>query len=290
MQTFVSLVGEPFGHVESHFDGVGLIRGEYFQRRVLRSICHDDVRSSIEAYLDEVCHIAGDREVWYRLSDLWSDEGNVLDGAAWVPPETNPLVGMRGVRRLTGLREELDAECAMLASLGKRWSNLGVIVPFVVDEQDFSEVADVLRSHGFAGVVGSMIETPAAAVCASAIIDRGAGRLLFGLNDLSCLVLASDRSADDTAKMHPALWSLIESALRAAHHAHVRCGLAGSLTERVVARARRAGLDYVTLHYSQARELLGEPEPAWPLEDLDREIKRITRAAKADSMRGASAT
>jgi phosphoenolpyruvate-protein kinase (PTS system EI component) len=276
----VSLVGERLTpDVIGQFAGVGLIRGEFVQRRVQRSMLTPDVRETLRAYLSDIATVAGEREVWYRTMDLWTEEGNSLAGASYVGFERNPLVGVRGGRRAKQAPDEFKAECEVVAEVSAAHPNLRVQFPFVGDGTEFAWLADTARSHGLPGPFGSMVEIPSAALGVAEIVRAGATRLLVGLNDLSCLTCGAERSFDFDTKLHPALWRLIDLAVDAAHEAGVPIGVAGSLSPEVLERAAEHGLDFATVHYSQARTVLDLGDQPWPDEGLELDIKLTTRAA-----------
>jgi phosphoenolpyruvate-protein phosphotransferase (PTS system enzyme I) len=276
---WVSLIGESPTAILDRFGGVGLIRSEFFARRVLRSVLHEDVGKTIATYLDAVCTAMAGHDVWFRTADLWSDEANVLDGTQDIVEERNPIFGVRGIRRSFAMPDEFMAECRILAEVSARHDNLGVLFPFVADEVEFARAFRMAREAGVNAPIGSMVEIPSAALRATEIIDAGASVLLVGMNDLSCLTVGRERSAGFGDKLHPAVEELVRTAVKAAHSRSVRCGVAGSLSADVTAMAERCGADYVTIHYSQARQLLEAGEDIWPDEGLEREIKLRTRDA-----------
>ncbi len=276
---WVSLVGEAPTAILDRFGGVGLIRGEFFARRVLRSVLHEDVQKTIAAYLDAVCTAMTGREVWVRTADLWSEEANVLDGTQNIIEERNPILGIRGIRRSFTVPDEFMAECQVLAEVGSRHDNLGVLFPFVADEAEFARAFRMAREAGVTGPIGSMVEIPSAALRAAEIVDAGASVLLVGMNDLSCLTVGRERSAGFSDKLHVAVEKLVATAVSAAHARSVRCGVAGSLSADVIAMAERCGADFATIHYSQARQLLWPGDDTWPDEGLELEIKLRTREA-----------
>ncbi|HZM75051.1 MAG TPA: putative PEP-binding protein [Candidatus Limnocylindrales bacterium] len=278
-ERWVSLVGEAPTPILDRFGGVGLVRGEFFMRRVLRSVLHDDVRKSIAAYLDSLCAAMNGREVWYRTADLWSEEAAVLDGTQYLVAEGNPIVGVRGVRRSLAAPDEFVAECQVLAEVGARHGNLRVLFPFVADEHEFARASEIARDSGVMAPIGSMVEVPSAALRAGAIADAGASLLLVGMNDLSCLTCGRERSPGFADKLHPAVQNLISATVLSASERSIRCGVAGSLSTEVIAMAQACGADFATVHYSQARQLFWPEEQTWPDEGLEFEVKVRTKEA-----------
>ncbi|GAB6855216.1 phosphoenolpyruvate--protein phosphotransferase [Asaia astilbis] len=148
--------------------------------------------------------------------------------------EENPALGVRGLRLLLRHPEILETQlCAILrASLvGK----IRVLLPMVsaVNEiqatrQIYERCARRLRRRGVKlpnelPPLGIMIETPAAALTAGALV-RHAEFLALGTNDLTMYTLAVDRSSamgsDLYTALHPGLLKLLRFSLDEALRAH----------------------------------------------------------------------
>ena len=71
-------------------------------------------------YLDTICHLYSDEEVWYRFSELTNAEANSLDGTKEYFDERHPLFGYRGIRRLLACPDEFQAETMLLQKFFKR--------------------------------------------------------------------------------------------------------------------------------------------------------------------------
>jgi phosphoenolpyruvate-protein kinase (PTS system EI component) len=280
MEHQLSLVGErPGSSVLDRFQAIGLIRGEFFQRAVLESISSTAVQRSVHDYLVWVASAMGSRPVWYRTADLWSDEGNCLEGSQKLEREKNPVIGQRGIRRSLALPDEFATECAVLAEVQAIHPNVRVQFPFISTIDEFELASERAVQEGVQGPFGTMIETPAAALAVDALLDAGASRLMVGLNDLSCLTLASERGSSFAGKLSRPLWDLIERVRSSARSRGCPIGVAGSMDREVVSRALGADLDFASIHYSQARTVLDLDEPAWPDEQLELDVKIRTRDA-----------
>jgi phosphoenolpyruvate-protein kinase (PTS system EI component) len=277
---WLSLAGERIGaETLAHFDGIGLIRGEYVQRLVPGQLMTPPVTRTLTRYVGATCTAAGEKEVWYRSTDFYTEEANMLAGRGAEFFEKNPVIGIRGARRSLAVPDEFRRECHAVAELAAEHANLRMLVPFITDEDEFASMRDTARGEGVTCPIGAMIEIPSAALRAEEIIGAGADRLLIGMNDLSCLTAGSQRSSTFEWKVHPAIRSLAERAIDAAHSARVRCGIAGALSADVLDWASGAGVDYASIHYSQARRLLRLGDEPWDQETAENEMARATRAA-----------
>jgi phosphoenolpyruvate-protein kinase (PTS system EI component) len=144
-----------------------------------------------------------------------------------LPAEPNPALGLRGVR--TALSHPDLMRTQLRAAL--RVSPRGItrlLIPMVTDRSEVLEVRKVVdqlaRELGLDTpiVLGAMIETPAAALTASTLLQE-VDFLSIGSNDLTQYTLAMDRGhaalARRTDALHPAVLQLIAAAARAGESA-----------------------------------------------------------------------
>ena len=138
------------------------------------------------------------------VSGLSAEEHELLH-AARLWHEHNPMIGTRGVR-LGYLKPGLYAMqvTALLEAAAERVALGGhpiieVMIPLVVSAPELAGarrwVTDVLEAEGAAGVevsIGTMIETPRAALCAHEIAEH-ADFFSFGTNDLTQLTFGFSR-------------------------------------------------------------------------------------------------
>lgn len=279
MELRLSLSGESLSGLASlPIAGVGLLRSEFLLRERCESICLPKAQEALGRYICEVAAEFSDRPVWYRLTDLWSDEAATLKGSAIEPREQNPILGLRGLRRGFKYPELLRIELSLIAELSRQHRNLHLLMPFVQDADEFARVSDLAAQLGHRNRIGSMLEIPAALVDASRFAAAGATNLLVGLNDLSCLMLGRERGSNDM-KLHRAIWSLIER-LTCELPSLCEWGIAGSLSKAVLERAEQAGAIYASVHYAEAAGLLSLPLELLPDVDHVKRVKGITRDAK----------
>ena len=217
-------------------DGVGLYRTEFlFLHRAM--LPGED--EQFEAYRELVLGMGG-RTVTVRTLDIGADKA-VGSGLA-LAAEPNPALGVRGLRLSlrqpdvfrTQLRAMLRA-----AALGP----LRILLPMVTTTAELRAArahvdacAEALRAEGHATpdavAVGAMIEVPAAALCARALLTA-ADFAAIGTNDLAQYVLAADRGNDALGELydplHPALLRLIAHVVAAGRRTGRPVSLCGEI-------------------------------------------------------------
>ena len=62
------------------FHHVGMIRGEYLLRELNQNIILASCQQFVKDYLETICSLYSDEEVWYRFSELTNTEANCLRG------------------------------------------------------------------------------------------------------------------------------------------------------------------------------------------------------------------
>jgi phosphoenolpyruvate-protein kinase (PTS system EI component) len=153
--------------------------------------------------------------------ELTGEEREVLTAVQRLH-ETNPMIGTRGVRLgivRRGLYEmQVRALCTAAANLFERGRrpHVEIMIPLVVDAEELriarSWVREVLNEIGHPELssdvvtVGAMIETPRAALTASALAEH-ADFFSFGTNDLTQMTYAFSRD-DVEARLLPAYQAL----------------------------------------------------------------------------------
>ncbi|MBT2379740.1 PEP-utilizing protein [Streptomyces sp. ISL-111] len=161
-----------------------------------------------------------------RMLDLRSDHAADVTETAPVAVEPNPEMGLHGARWLLGSVAYRDALHAVLSTLRKRLGDeadrVGISVPFVRDETEFSQ----LRAHLDLpdGVpLSAFIETPSAVHATSAMCAAGVSELFVGMKDLVQFYLAADRGnhlvADSYRTRHPAVLDGVRRVVEAARAA-----------------------------------------------------------------------
>lgn len=222
--------------------GIGLLRTEFlFMNR--ETVPDEDTQA--ESYRGIVEAMGGD-PVAIRVLD-WGGEKDIeaLSSAGVVPDvaDTNPALGMRGIRLLLRHSELLETQLAAIlraASAGP----VRVMLPMVTTVAEvraareiYERVARRLRRRGERipdrlPPLGIMIETPGAALSADALALE-ADFFAIGTNDLTAYTLAVDRAEAEVAELydplHPAVLRLVQFATEAALRMRMPVSVCGEM-------------------------------------------------------------
>jgi phosphotransferase system enzyme I (PtsI) len=228
--------------VQSGAVGIGLLRTEFL---FMNRETIPDEATQTDSYRTIVDAMHGD-PVTIRVLD-WGGEKEIeaLTLAGIVPEiaDTNPALGLRGIRLLLRRPELLETQFAAIL----RTSMAGpvrVLLPMVTTvgevraaREIYERVARRLRRRGERipeklPPLGIMIETPGAALSADALALE-ADFFSIGTNDLTAYTLAVDRSETDVAELydstHPAVLRLVQFATEAALRMRMPVSICGEL-------------------------------------------------------------
>jgi phosphoenolpyruvate-protein phosphotransferase len=199
--------------VENGAEGCGLLRTEFLF--IDRATAPTEAEQ-LAAY-QSIADALGGRPLILRMMDVGGDKPLLY---LPLPPEPNPALGMRGVRTALShpdlMRTQLRAALRVTP-----YGAVRLLIPMVTDVSEIIAVRQVidelhveLNLQGRISL-GAMIETPAAALTAAALL-REVDFLSIGSNDLTQYTLAMDRGhthlARRTDALHPAVLQLIAAA------------------------------------------------------------------------------
>jgi phosphocarrier protein FPr/phosphocarrier protein len=218
IEVFANLgsVADALAAVASGAEGCGLLRTEFLF--IDRETAPSE-SEQLEAY-QRIADALGGRPLILRMMDVGGDKPlRYLP----LPHEDNPALGLRGVRTAL-VRPDLMRAQLRAALRVEPQGVVRLLIPMVTDVWEISSVRKIieelrgelkLTSHI---ALGAMIETPAAALTAAAILAQ-VDFLSIGSNDLTQYTLAMDRGhaqlARRTDALHPAILQLISAAASA---------------------------------------------------------------------------
>jgi phosphoenolpyruvate-protein phosphotransferase/dihydroxyacetone kinase phosphotransfer subunit len=254
--------------VEHGAEGVGLLRTEFL---FLERAELPDEDEQVEV-LREIAAILGDRPLTVRTLDAGADKPLP---ALSMPAETNPFLGVRGIR--VGLRnpELLTAQLRAVLRVAAEYP-LKLMLPMVSSLAEIVAARELLeRARAETGVaaeleLGIMVEVPAAALLASELAPH-VDFFSIGTNDLTQYTMAAERGnavlESLLAEPQPAVLRLVQATVEAARADGCWVGVCGEMAGDPAAAVLLAGLGVSEL--SMAPRLI--PEVKRALRGLDRE-------------------
>lgn len=208
-------------------EGVGLLRTEFLYLRA------DSPPSIAEqtAALTQVMSAFPDGLVVVRLLDAGGEKPLPFLTSGHEP---NPALGVRGLRALRQHENVLDQQLdAVVAAAARTSARVAVMAPMVTDADDASWFVSKVRARpGWPAdiEIGVMIETPAAALTAEAVLAV-CDFASIGTNDLAQYVMAADRSLGALSGLqnpwHPAVLELVARAAAAGERLAKPVGVCG---------------------------------------------------------------
>lgn len=216
-------------------EGIGLYRTEFLY---LNRPTEPTEQEHYEAYA-KTAQVLMQRPLVIRTVDLGADK---YTQSKRVAPEPNPFLGLRSIRfslqNLTMFKTQLRA--ILRASV---LGGVKVMFPLITNLQEMMQAKMILRdvmddldeesiAYNRDIEVGIMIETPSAALMASALA-RGADFFSIGTNDLTQYTLAVDRGNELVSTLYsaadPAVLYLIKAVIQDAHKAQIDVAVCGEM-------------------------------------------------------------
>lgn len=240
-------------------DGVGLLRAEFIiaqigthPKKLIQDkrgqVFVDKLADSIATF----CQSFGSRPVVYRATDFKTNEyRNLTGGKYYEPEESNPMLGYRGAYRYlhdeSVFRLEIEAIKKVRNKMG--YKNLWLMVPFVRTVNELAQVKRLLSSHGLTRSpsfkLWMMVEIPSNVILLEDFIKVGIDGVSIGSNDLTMLILGTDRDNETVAEVfderNPAVLWALEKIIKTSNRHRITssiCGQAPStysdLTQKLV--------------------------------------------------------
>ena len=258
---------------------VGMIRGEYLLRELNQNIILASCQQFVKDYLETICSLYSDEEVWYRFSELTNTEANCLEGTKEYFDENHPLFGYRGTRRLLACPNEFHAEANVVTKVYQTNPNLSVIFPFVNDADQLNQAIIVLREHGFIGKVGTMIELPSAYFDLDGILEAGISKIVVGMNDLTSFVFATVRNSQWHDMESPIMLDMLRQMQDKARIKNIDFAVAGYLNDSFIQKMNQLGIECI-IHYSSIPEIfnleIDHPEHLKYIKEESKKLQRST--------------
>lgn len=230
---------------QGNSDGVGLLRAEFMMaeigthpKKMIRDGKSKIFIEKLAESLMKFTHSFGDRPVVYRATDFKSNEyRNLIGGQNYEPSEPNPMLGYRGCYRYiideSVFNLELEAIKMVRNKMG--YKNLHLMIPFVRTVDELLKVKRIIAASGLSRSnsfkLWMMVEIPSNVILLEDFIAAGIDGVSIGSNDLTMLILGTDRDNETVApefdERNPAvLWALERVVKTAAKH-NITCSLCG---------------------------------------------------------------
>ena len=256
---------------------VGMIRGEYLLRELNQNILLASCQQFVKDYLDTICSLYSDEEVWYRFSELTNTEANCLEGTKEHFDENHPLFGYRGTRRLLACPNEFQAEANVVTEVYQTNPNLSVIFPFVNDAEQLKQAIRVLREHGFTGKVGTMIELPSAYFDLDRILETGISKIIVGMNDLTSFIFATVRNSQWHDMESAIMLEMLRDMQEKASMKKIDFAVAGYLDASFIQKMNQMGIKCI-IHYSSIPEIfdleVDHPDHLKRIKEVSKKLQR----------------
>ena len=260
------------------FHHVGMIRGEYLLRELNQNILLPSCQQFVKDYLETICSLYSDEEVWYRFSELTNTEANCLKGTKEYFDENHPLFGYRGTRRLLACLNEFQAEANVVTEVYQTNLNLSVIFPFVNDAEQLEQAIRVLRQHGFTGKIATMIELPSAYFDLDRILETGISKIIVGMNDLTSFVFATVRNSQWHDMESPIMLDMLKQMQDKARMKKIDFAVAGYLNASFIQKMNLMGIKCI-IHYSSIPEIFDlEIDQPYHLKRVKEVSKKLQRS------------
>ncbi|EKD86764.1 MAG: hypothetical protein ACD_37C00154G0001, partial [uncultured bacterium] len=200
---------------------------------------------------------------------------NLIGGRAYEPIEPNPMLGYRGAFRYIHDPEvfELEIEAIKQVRNKRGYKNLWLMLPFVRTPNELLQVKKIISGLGLyrspSFKLWMMVEIPSNVILLEEFIAHGIDGISIGTNDLTMLILGTDRDNSEVAhefdERDPAVLWAIEKVIKTASKNKITssiCGQAASYSD-ILDVAIKSGVTSVSVSpdlVGTVRKLISQKE------------------------------
>lgn len=264
-----------------HADGVGLLRAEFMMagigkhpKKMIRDGKKKEFIEELAKDITLFCEAFSPRPVVYRASDFKTNEyRNLAGGKEFEPIEPNPMLGYRGAFRYIHDPEVFALELEAIKKVRQIHKNLWLMIPFVRTPKELEEVRKLISKSGLSRSetfkLWMMVEIPSNVILMEDFVNQGIDGISIGSNDLTMLILGTDRDNSEVAsefdERNPAVLWALEKVIKTAGKLGITssiCGQAASYPE-ILDVAIKAGVTSVSVApdlVGPVRKLIAEKE------------------------------
>jgi len=226
-------------------DGVGLLRAEFMiagigihPKKLIADHKEEVFIDSLAEQLATFCKAFSPRPVIYRATDFKTNEYRSLKGGnLYEPEESNPMLGFRGASRYIADKQVFEMELAAVKKVRNtyRLKNLWFMVPFVRTPEDLLAVKQIMAANGLTRSPNFklflMVEIPTNVIRLDEFLDVGVDGVSIGSNDLTMLIMGTDRDNSEVARAFneqdpSVLWAL-EKTIKTCQKRNVTSSICG---------------------------------------------------------------
>ncbi len=240
-------------------DGIGLLRAEFMMagigihpKYLIAQGKQEEFIKTLTNNLLKFVRGFSNRPVIYRASDFKSNEYRFLKyGKLYEPEEPNPLLGFRGASRYLASPDVFNLELEAIKRVRNKfgYKNLHLMIPFVRTPDEMSKVKIIINQAGLLRTPSfklfMMVELPSNVLMLDEFIKVGIDGVSIGSNDLTMLVLGTDRDNAEVAKTYneldPSVLWCLKRIIETCRKHNITCGICGQapsnypeLTEKLV--------------------------------------------------------
>ncbi len=269
---------------KANVDGVGLLRAEFMManigthpKKFIADKKQETFISQLADGIGQICQAFSPRPVVYRASDFRTNEfRNLKGGSQFEPQEENPMLGFRGAARYIADPRVFELELDAIKRVRNKMNlkNLHLMIPFVRNPGEMLGVKKIVAGAGLERSANfklwMMVEIPTNVILIDQYLDVGIDGISFGSNDLTMLILGTDRDnseiAHDFKETDDAVMWAFERVIRACLKRNVTtsmCGQAPSDYPELVEKLVKWGVTSVSVNpdvVDQVRETIAEAE------------------------------
>ncbi|MGB9637425.1 MAG: phosphoenolpyruvate synthase, partial [Microgenomates group bacterium] len=230
---------------QKNVDGVGLLRAEFMMADIgvhpKKIIAEKKQKVFIDTLAEKIaifCREFNPRPVVYRATDFKTNEyANLKGGESYEPKEANPMLGFRGAYRYivdeAVFSMELEAIKKVRNKIGLK--NLWLMIPFVRTPQELLKVKKIVVANGLSRSssfkLWMMVEIPSNVILLDEFLKVGIDGVSIGSNDLTMLIMGTDRDNAEVAPVFnerdPAVIWALEKTIKTCQKNKITCSICG---------------------------------------------------------------
>ncbi|MCL5090826.1 MAG: phosphoenolpyruvate synthase [Patescibacteria group bacterium] len=230
---------------QKNVDGVGLLRAEFMMAEIgvhpKKLLAEKKEKEFVEKLAERIaifCQAFNPRPVVYRASDFKTNEyRNLKGGDLYEPKEANPMLGFRGAFRYIVDEKVFNLELEAIKKVRNKMGlkNLWLMIPFVRTPQELLQVKKIVTSSGLVRSpsfhLWMMVEIPSNVILLEEFLKVGIDGVSIGSNDLTMLIMGTDRDNSEVASVfnerNPAVLWALEKTIKTCLKEKITCSICG---------------------------------------------------------------